>query len=103
MNDLVKKLRWRGIMLLAALTPPCRRIAQQTSRAHEQPLSACDRVRLRIHLGICAACRRYLRQLDFLSEASGRSDENVPAVAQARLADCAKERLKHRLRCERVG
>ena len=103
MKGLLKTLRWRWILLFAALTPPCRRIVQQASRAHEEPLSAYDGFRLRIHLGICTACRRYLRQLDFLREASARSDENVPVVARARLTDGAKGRLKHRLRCERVG
>ncbi len=103
MKGLLKTLRWRWILVLAALTPPCRRIVQQASRAHEEPLSGPDRFRLRIHLGICTACRRYLRQLDFLREASARSDENIPAAIRARLAEDAKERLKQRLRCERVG
>jgi hypothetical protein len=100
---LIKTLRWRWVLLLAALTPTCRRIVEQASRAHEEPVSAYDRFRLQVHLGICTACRRYLRQLDFLREASARSAENVPAAARVRLADGAKERLKHRLRCERVG
>ncbi len=103
MNGLLKTLRWRWILVLAALTPPCRRIVQQASGAREEPLSAYDGFRLRVHLVICTACRRYLRQLDFLREASARSDEDVPAAARGRLADGAKERLKHRLRCERVG
>lgn len=103
MKDLITTLRWRWILMLAALTPTCRRIVQQASRAHEEPFSPYDRIRLRVHLGICTACRRYLRQLDFLHEAAARADENVPAAARGRLADGAKERLKHRLRCERVG
>ena len=103
MRGLLKTLRWRWILALAALTPPCRRIAQQASLAHEHPLSAYDRFRIWAHLGICTACRRYLRQIDVLREASARSDENIPAAIRARLAEDAKERLKQRLRCERVG
>lgn len=103
MKSWIKTLRWRWILWLAALTPTCHRIVQQASRAQEEPGSAYDGFRLRVHLGICTACRRYLRQLDFLREASGRADENVPAATRARWADGAKERLKHRLRCERVG
>ena len=103
MKSLIKTLRWRWILLLAALTPTCRDIVQQASRGHERPLSGYDRFRLRVHLGICGACRRYLRQLDFLREASSRSGEDVASVARAQLADGAKERLKNRLRCERVG
>ena len=103
MIGLLKSLRWRWILTLAALTPTCRRIVEQASRAHEGPSSAYDGFRLRVHLGICTACRRYLRQLDFLHEACARSDEDFPATAGARLADVAKERLKQRLRCEQVG
>ena len=103
MIGLLKSLRWRWILTLAALTPTCRRIVEQTSHAHEEPLPFHDRFRLQIHLGICTACRRYLRQIDLLRQACARSDEDFPATAGARLADVAKERLKQRLRCEQVG
>ena len=96
-------MRWRGIVLLAALTPPCRQIVRLASRACEEPLSPFTRLRLRVHRGICGACERYFRQLDFLREASGRLGEQAPDVPRARMAAEAKERLKARLRCERLG
>ena len=103
MNGLVKWLRWRGIVLLAALTPTCRQIVQLASRAHEQPLSPWTGLRLRLHLRICDACERYLRQLNFLREAAAKRDEKSPAESGAPLAPEAKQRLKQRLRCERMG
>lgn len=99
----LKWLRWRGIVLLAALTPPCRQIVQLASRAYEQPLSPWTRLRVRVHLGICKACERYLRQLDFLRDAAARLDENSPVEANDTLTAAAMDRLKQRLRCERVG
>lgn len=103
MSTLVKRLKWRWILLLAALTPPCRQVAQLASRGYEKPLNPWTRIRLRVHLGICDACERYLRQLDVLHEAAGRLGERIPERGQnARFAAEAKERLKARLRCERA-
>ena len=103
MNGLFQWLRWRGILILAALTPPCRQITQLASRDYDRPLSGWTRLRLRVHLGICTACERYLRQIDFLHEASAKLGDHPPLVPRARLAAEAKDRLKQRLRCERVG
>lgn len=99
----MKWLRWRGMVLLSALTPPCRQIAQLASRTDAQPLSPWARLRVRVHLGICKACERYLRQLDFLREAAAKLEENLPSEANHTLAADAKDRLKQRLQCERTG
>lgn len=104
MNGLFKRLKWRWILFLAALTPPCRQVARLASRGYESPLGPWMRLRLNVHLRICDACERYLRQLDVLHEAAGRLGEQIPERGHsARMAAEAKERLKARLRCERVG
>lgn len=104
MKRLGQWLRWRWILVLAALTPPCRQVARLASRGYERPLGPWVRLRLRVHLSICDACERYLRQLDLLHEAAGQLGEKFPERGSgARLAGEAKERLKARLRCERVG
>lgn len=104
MKPLLKWLKWRWIILLAALTPPCRQVARLASRGDEQPLNPWTRLRLRVHLKICDACERYLRQLDVLHEAAGRLGETIPGRGHGvRLATEAKERLKARLRCEHAG
>lgn len=91
-------LRWRFVLLLAALTPPCRQITKIASRRYEQPLGITTRVRLRLHLLVCAACERYVRQLEFLHHAARLSVEK-PAEnpVPARLSSEAKDRLKARL------
>jgi|GEM_PF-845810 len=103
MNGLVKWLKWRGIVCLTALTPPCRQIMQLASRSYEQPLSTVTRLQLRVHLGLCGACERYLRQLELLHEASGGLAEQAAAMSSTKMAADAKERIKQRLRCERVA
>ncbi len=97
-------IRWKFVLLLAALTPTCREVARRASPAHEQPLGRWTRLRLAVHLRICDGCERYLRQLDVLHRAAARSGETLPEVGNAsRLAAEAKERIKQRLRCERAG
>ncbi len=104
MKVLFKRLRWSWILLLAALTPPCRQVARLASRGYESPPGPWMRLRIHMHLKICDACERYLRQLDVLHEAAARLGEKIPERGYStRLAAEAKERLKARLRCERVG
>ena len=103
MKDLVSWLRWRGILLLAALTPTCRRIVQLASLDRERRLTPWTRLRLRVHLRICRGCERYLRQLDFLRAAAAASAGRPPASGRVQLPPEAKNRIKRRLRCERVG
>ena len=102
MNGPVKWLRWRGILLLAALTPACRRIVQLASLACERRLTPWTRLRLRVHLRICSGCERYLRQLDFLRAAASSSVDRLPSSGLG-LAPEAKIRIKGRLRCEWAG
>ena len=97
-------IRWRFVLLLAALTPTCREVVRQASLDHEQPIGHWTRLRLRVHLRICAGCERYLRQLDVLHQAAARAGDTIHDTGRAvHLAAEAKERIKQRLRCERPG
>ena len=99
MRAFQKWLRWRFVLLLAALTPPCRQITQIASHGYEQPLGWAMRVRLRLHLMICTACDRYLRQLEVLHRAARLSGEKpLDHPSPARLSTEAKNRLKARLK-----
>jgi len=103
MSKLLKWIQGRAILLLAALTPACREITRLASREFAEPRPVWTTFRLRVHLRICGACERYLRQLDLLHAAAAESVNHSPEAAHSRLAPEAKERLKRRLRCERVG
>jgi hypothetical protein len=96
------KRRWN--LVLAASTLPCRQVAQLASRRYEHPLNPWIRLRIRVHLTICEACERYLRQLDFLHQAASQCGEKCPKLdADVHLAADARERLKVRLRRESIG
>ena len=103
MRTPIQWLRYRWILLLAALTPHCREVVRRASRQYEEPLSAWTRARLRVHFRICDYCERYFRQLELLHDASRQLGTREPGIPPSRLAAEAKERLKQRLRCERPG
>ena len=50
----------------------CRESTELMSQARERPLTRRERVALRLHWVICAACRRFNRQMDVLREAARR-------------------------------
>jgi hypothetical protein len=64
-----------------------------------RPLSS--RWQLPVHFVICAGCRRYLQQLEFLRKI-GTTGTTAPAPVEP-MGETRKERLRERLRCERPG
>jgi hypothetical protein len=89
------------VLLLAAATPTCRRVVQEASNRWDSGHSQSTPWRTRAHLLICAACARYLRQLDVIHAASGQLPEHpAPGV---KLPEASRTRIKARLKCERPG
>ncbi len=52
--------------------PSCREASVLLSRAQDQPLGRWDRLRLKLHLSACEACRNVVAQLDFIRAAIKR-------------------------------
>ncbi len=50
----------------------CKEVSRLLSQREERRLSFLERVKLRLHLRVCAACTRFARQLDVLREAMHR-------------------------------
>lgn len=50
----------------------CREATRMMSEGQERALGAGERLRLRLHLGLCAACRNFDAQLAVLREAMRR-------------------------------
>lgn len=50
----------------------CRDSTELMSEARERPLTRRERLALRLHWAICAACRRFDRQIDVLRDAARR-------------------------------
>jgi predicted anti-sigma-YlaC factor YlaD len=47
----------------------CRKATELLSASLDRPLTRMEKVRLRVHLVICSACRRYRRQVDAIDRA----------------------------------
>ncbi len=64
---------------MSTLSLSCREASRLISESRDRPLGLGEQVTLRIHLGLCTACTRFTRQLDFLREAMksypGRDDD----------------------------
>lgn len=64
-------MRIPGIIQLARLTT-CREASHLISQQQDAPLTLGQRWRLRFHLLCCDACRRFVRQAEFLRKAMRR-------------------------------
>ncbi|MGM9486437.1 zf-HC2 domain-containing protein [Ideonella sp. YS5] len=49
----------------------CREATHLVLQGEDQPLSWADRLRLRMHLAICVACPRFVRQVALMRQAIG--------------------------------
>jgi hypothetical protein len=49
----------------------CREATHLVLQAEDRPLAWRDRLRLRLHLAICAACPRFVRQVALMRQAIG--------------------------------
>ncbi|MEJ2480230.1 MAG: hypothetical protein P8Y78_08635 [Acidihalobacter sp.] len=54
------------------ITISCRRAAELLSRSRDEGLEGMNRLALAVHLGLCANCRTYSRQLRWIEQALNR-------------------------------
>jgi hypothetical protein len=92
-------LMW-GVIREAAqvLVMPCRRHTELISRNLDDPLPWLVRAALRVHFLGCTPCRVFARQLKFLRQATQMMRERSPQLAQPRMPEAVRERLRDRLR-----
>ncbi len=64
----------------------CKQITELVTAYAEGQLRFMDRVRFRLHLGMCSRCRTYVRQLRATARALGKLPEpEIPADLQEEL------------------
>jgi len=51
------------------LIPSCREVSELLSQAQDRPLGAIERLRVRVHLPLCEACRNFSTHLALLRAA----------------------------------
>ena len=83
---------------LADLSPSCRAAARLQSEALDHKLPFRQRLGLRLHLVLCKWCRRYGRQLAFLSHAAHSHPDDLAESVPQTLSAEARERIRQKLR-----
>ena len=79
-------------------TPTCAAMSRLTSRALEQPLTLKMLLKMRLHFVICAWCRRYFEQLNFLHAQAPKLGLQLREISGRGLSPVAKSRIKCELR-----
>src|SRR5689334_7720449 len=72
--------KWKNsirVWLLRKL-PPCRRAVEKISQSMDGKLTPRESIDLKLHLGICAWCRRYMAQLNTIREAARAKSTESP-------------------------
>ena len=79
-------------------TPTCAEMSRLTSRALEQPLTLKTRMNMWLHFAICAWCRRYFEQINFLHKSAPKLGLQLGDLPGRGLPIEAKERIKTQVR-----
>ncbi|MGR9072451.1 MAG: zf-HC2 domain-containing protein [Gammaproteobacteria bacterium] len=72
----------------------CRQIAEIASRSLDSELPWLLRLRFKLHLAMCRACRTYFRQLNFIRFLLRRMDDSS---FDAKLSPEARQRISHEI------
>ena len=83
--------------IAGVISPSCKQASRLQSEAMDRRLSFFERLGLRIHLLLCAWCRRYGEQLKFLRSAAHQCESHEQAEAAQKLSPEARERIKQKL------
>lgn len=85
------------VRLVAALTPDCNVVTQLVSESRERPLTALERLRLRLHYRICQWCRRYREHLEEIGVAAKKAASPSAKSRQRTLSPECKAKLRDRM------
>jgi len=75
----------------------CKEATQLASQSLDKPLPWGTRLRVRLHLMVCAWCRRYVKQIGFIHDATPKYEEAVDCASSKALSNDAKTRMKKAL------
>lgn len=95
---LLAALKTKFVVWVWNHTPSCAEMSRLTSRALEQPLTLKMRMKMRLHFVICAWCRRYFEQINFLHNTAPKLGLQLGELPGRGLGTEAKERIKTHVR-----
>ena len=94
------RLKEKLVEWLARHLPTCKEVTRLASDAMERKLPLRQRIDMKMHFLICAACLRYFKQLHFMKEIASQHESQAVEAAtspDATLASEARARIKRRL------
>jgi hypothetical protein len=78
--------------------PTCQQTVETISQSMERPLSLQERMKVKLHLWICAWCQWYLEQLHLIRDtARAKADEPPDFLSSPGLSNDARERIRRRI------
>jgi len=79
----------------------CKQASELTCKAQDQPLSLREKISLRMHLMMCKMCRRYAKQINFISRATQHLSEGAEADKNIHLSEESRERITNKIKQSR--
>jgi len=95
---LFASLKTRFVVWVWNHTPTCAEMSRLTSRSLEQPLTLKMRLKMRLHFAICAWCRRYFEQINFLHQSAPRLGLDLRELPGRGMSAEAKQRITQRIK-----
>ena len=95
---LLASLKTRFVVWVWNHTPSCAEMSRLTSRALEQPLTLKTRLKMRLHFVICAWCRRYFEQINFLHQSAPRLGSELGELPGRGMSAEMKQRITQRIK-----
>jgi hypothetical protein len=77
--------------------PTCQQTVETISQSMERSLSLEERIKLKLHLWICAWCQWYLEHLQIIRETARAKGDELPRYASGGLSNEARERIRRNL------
>jgi hypothetical protein len=78
--------------------PTCQQTVETISQSMERSLSLEERIKLKLHLWICAWCQWYMEHLQIIRKtARAKGDEPPEYLSSAGLSNEARERIRRNL------
>jgi hypothetical protein len=95
---LYDKLKHKIRFWLLRTLPTCQQTVEKISQSMERRLTLGERIKLKLHLWICAWCQWYLEHLHVIRDAARAKGDELPDLSSGpALSDEARERIRRNL------
>ncbi|HEY6244475.1 MAG TPA: hypothetical protein VIX17_11035 [Pyrinomonadaceae bacterium] len=92
-DKLKHSIRYRLLRTL----PTCQQTVETISQSMERSLSLQERIKLKLHLWICAWCQWYMEHLQIIRETARAKGDELPEYTSGGLSNEARERIRRNL------